>query len=457
MYRIIFLILAFSIKLDAAVHLSNSGTGQAVIIPFYTVANGLNTLITINNTKQTPKAVKVHIRESKKGNSLYSFNLYLDGNDIWAAGLIQIDDQIKLLTNDQSCALSLIDPDIQNTDLVWETGLIEIIEMGEISKEDTDFFDFHESNDERCGLFNSAWEGNGTNINWSSNSETAMMSASGGIVAEASIIDVEQGFAFPVPSITLEGFYPVGSIHHTSPESHTPDLSSGTHDSLILNDGLVINTTWPTGYEAVSALFTKETLENQFDINPSIGAFTEWVVSFPTLRYYLNHENTTKPFVITEFEQVYYLKFPTDLGHMIFDREGNRKYYQCGITCPNLSESELNHTVNVFLIDQRTTNGDITVVLADENANNIVGVSDLVGYASQTTEGKMLLRFPPTSPYSLVNDNGVNTITEQAQQYHGLPVVGFSFIRYKNANAQPGVLATYATSQAHYGVRKVIE
>ena len=48
-----------------AVNISPGGYGEAVILPYYTVNNGLNTLLTINNSTDQVKAVKIHFREGK--------------------------------------------------------------------------------------------------------------------------------------------------------------------------------------------------------------------------------------------------------------------------------------------------------------------------------------------------------------------------------------------------------
>ncbi len=70
-------------------------------------------------------------------------------------------------------------------------------------------------------------------------------------------------------------------------------------------------------------------------------------------------------------------------------------------------------------------------------------------------EGVMKIRFD--HPIKYYTDRGVNTDTGMPQRYEGLPVFAFSVIQYFNANAQPGLLATYASAQTQKGTRKIIE
>ncbi len=76
--------LLWTFDSTAAVHLSTDGKAQAMIVPYYTVANGVATLLSIDNTTKEFKALKIHLRETKKGDAIYTFNLYLASKDIEA-------------------------------------------------------------------------------------------------------------------------------------------------------------------------------------------------------------------------------------------------------------------------------------------------------------------------------------------------------------------------------------
>ncbi|WP_316365493.1 hypothetical protein [Candidatus Thiodiazotropha sp. CDECU1] len=57
-------ILSTSVK---AVHLNTDGSGQIALLPYYTVNNNFITNLTITNTTELYKAVKVRFHESRIG------------------------------------------------------------------------------------------------------------------------------------------------------------------------------------------------------------------------------------------------------------------------------------------------------------------------------------------------------------------------------------------------------
>ena len=114
-------------------------------------------MISVVNTTDEVKAVKVRFNEGTNGRDALSFNLYLGPFDMWTAGLVPaqsttvqviIDglDTVKLITNDTSCTDPVINGSEftrdsfhgENYDLqganIYRTreGTIEIIEMGEV-------------------------------------------------------------------------------------------------------------------------------------------------------------------------------------------------------------------------------------------------------------------------------------------------------------------------------------
>ncbi len=71
-----------------AVHLSPNGLGQVLIFPYYTARTFLggsfgsyNTLLSIVNTSDDTKALKVRFLEGARGAQVMSFNLFLAPRD----------------------------------------------------------------------------------------------------------------------------------------------------------------------------------------------------------------------------------------------------------------------------------------------------------------------------------------------------------------------------------------
>lgn len=151
MKKIILAALVFSSTLHSAVKISSNGTGEAILVPFYTVANGLHSNLMVINTSEKSKLSKIVIRDNKNSEHLISFNVFLKGHDSWTAALAQVDGKATLISNDGSCSQlptpaiqSLfplaVDPDEQlieeQLQLRMEVGTIEIYELATIRSGD---------------------------------------------------------------------------------------------------------------------------------------------------------------------------------------------------------------------------------------------------------------------------------------------------------------------------------
>lgn len=75
-----------------AVNLNSDGVGQVLVYPYYTVNNGLNTLISVVNTSDRTKAVKVRFLEGKTLASVltltYTYLLTMYGLLVWLQQLL---------------------------------------------------------------------------------------------------------------------------------------------------------------------------------------------------------------------------------------------------------------------------------------------------------------------------------------------------------------------------------
>lgn len=92
-----------------AVNLNPDGLGQVLIYPYYTVNAGNDTAITVVNTTNQGKAVKVRILEGRNSREVLDFNLYLSRFDVWTATIFSVPTGLNgaggaaLLTTDRSC------------------------------------------------------------------------------------------------------------------------------------------------------------------------------------------------------------------------------------------------------------------------------------------------------------------------------------------------------------------
>ena len=78
-------------NISNAVNLNPDGLGEVLIYPFYTVNGGNDTLLSVVNTTDSVKAVKVRFVESKNSREVLDFNLYLSPYDVWTGAVIDPD------------------------------------------------------------------------------------------------------------------------------------------------------------------------------------------------------------------------------------------------------------------------------------------------------------------------------------------------------------------------------
>src|SRR4051794_34377360 len=90
----------------------------------------------------------------------------------------------------------------------------------------------------------------------------------------------------------LDGFS--ANVQHTLPTSASPDLNTASAESdtgtavSVDVGGHMVNVHYAHSVDAVSALFMNATHLNEYVIEPDAGAKTDWLVTFPTKRFYVD-------------------------------------------------------------------------------------------------------------------------------------------------------------------------
>ena len=80
------------VNVSNAVNLNPDGVGQVLLYPYYTVNDGLATLVSVVNTTNETKAVKVRFLESRNSQEVFDFNLYLSPFDVWTGAIVERDE-----------------------------------------------------------------------------------------------------------------------------------------------------------------------------------------------------------------------------------------------------------------------------------------------------------------------------------------------------------------------------
>lgn len=331
--------LAGAAGMAQAAHLNSDGLGQALIYPYYSTLSGNHTNISLVNTTNETKAVKVRFLEGKNSREVLDFNLYLSAYDHWSAVVTQnaAGTHAVLKTWDTSCTVPVVTSEgIQflthgyaddgggNSPVRTLEGYVEVIEMGVLGSEDaageiteagTAIFgaaeaakhgakpaDGSRATPADCDTLFDAWSITaGVNGEWLANSSANITVPTGGLYGYANVVNVEEGTTALYNAAAIDSFVdvvanPLAGDLHFKPGTVSPSLVNATAAASILNGTSVVSNTYAESIDAVSALFTRDTLSNDYVTDGDINAETDWVITFPTKRFYVTQTTVRAPF-----------------------------------------------------------------------------------------------------------------------------------------------------------------
>lgn len=446
-----------------AVTLSQTGTGEVLIYPYYTVRNGLETYISVANTTASAKAVKVRFLEGKNSREVLDFNLYLSAHDMWTGAVVATATGARVDTIDTSCTglpsggadfvnyaygytnteqpsgnipltTSGLTGDFEDQTLDrTREGYFEMIEMGEIAGGSTlETATKHVSGvPANCAVVNSlvAAAGNATlgGVN-------QLLQPTGGLIGTASLVNVAAGTDLSFDPVALSAFsaLPIWA----DPGSILPDMTSvNPTSSTVFKGGAVLTDNWArvTGStaDAVSAVLMHESIMNDFVLDTATLSGTDWVLTMPTKRHYIGVDGaptaaTANP--VTPFTSRFYTGGACEAFTLSYY---NREEGAISGATPTVSPLPPG-AVGSSLCWEST-------VLTFNNSN-LLGSTNSV---NQTIDGAYQNGWVNvTFPVATNNMSQTNT-------FGGLPVIGFMVQDFINNNAAPGVMATYGGSFIH--------
>ncbi len=332
-----------------AVYLNSDGLGETLIYPFYSVEGGQDTYFSVVNTTNETKAVKVRIIEAMNSAEVLDFNLYLSPEDHWAGTITITDDGAKLLTSDNSCTVPAIPAEgVALRDIVYNIGAydpgqtsdggptsldrtregyIEILEMGvlddlevivnldgagnPVANFGAEAAALHGADGmpSNCDTLVNAWiaVGSGTGTgqwavsdingnalpilnqgNPSANFDNDLDRV-GGLYGYGTIVNVDEGTNATYSAVALDAFFAT-TPQHTDSGFVTPSLGGANAIADIFDSetGLVVALDYLDGWDAVSAVFMHDSISNDYLLEPGLAAGTDWVVTMPTKRNYVN-------------------------------------------------------------------------------------------------------------------------------------------------------------------------
>ncbi len=465
--------IAGIVSVSNAVHVNPDGTGQVLIYPYYTTRDDNDTLISVVNTTDDVKAVKVRFIEGENSQEVLDFNLYLSPFDVWTA---TISDNAAtgnpgFSTNDASCLV----PNITSFDFLTtlfagdartgfdraREGYVELIEMGVLVGAEANFAIHSGGTPANCPGLSNAFVGAGT---FAVDPTTNTAPPSGGLFGGAVVINVPGARAFGYDAVALENFFvpvdngdgtftPAVSLH-SNPGDLNPSLNNvfPAESNVVLATGtnpIVVNDDWSgVGVPAlaVTAAFMTDQVMNQYAAEAFIGGHTEWVVTFPTKRFHVDgvqippfnsswNGNTACEEVLLEFWDREEAQTPLD-GPPVSPPP----------TIPGLN---LCWEVNVLTFNNGVgSDGPDGPIISEILGSNLFVDFDLATSPGFET-GWAQLAFNGVGPngpvtHELTNDDSGNT-------YVGLPATGFSVQSADNA----ALNALFAASFKHAYARVI--
>jgi len=473
-------------NMAGAVNLNPDGLGQVLIYPYFTVNANNQTLVSVVNTQNAGKAVKVRFLEGYDSREVLDFNLYLSPYDVWTATVFDTSGLVTplqpggyptdgsapgaVLTPDNSCT----DPAIKTgtpgfTDVLPDgrnfvafvnyayagsatdagpqtldrtrTGHIELIEMATVVGTTLANITHVNGVPKSCGAIIGAQNG------------ADYHTPTGGLFGTGSIVNTLAGTLYGYNADAVDGFYtntgnlfnPAGSI---SPDLTNGDNTGGVETSYVFNNGKLITSSWNLvnsgSIDAVSSVFLADHVYNEYELNPTTGGVaSEWVITFPTKRYYVDPilGVPAPPFTVlfgadaknpgTACEKV---------GLNEYDREERTPKITTGFSPPRpgVSSPVLCWEAQVVTFQPTSKVGAASPVFGSPLFTNVdtlkdIGPSGTSGWVNVTLSGNSHVMRPA---------NNGNT-------FAGLPVTGFLAKDFTNKNVTPGILGNYAGLYRH--------
>lgn len=405
-----------------AVYVNPENKGQALIYPYYTVRNGRNnngyfSVFTIENPTSAFEAIRVRVREGRRGQTVGQFNLFLSSARTWSAALISTSDGTKLVTADNSCTWP---SSVRSSGLVLgnsqyagdgggdsldrtREGWIEVISMGNIK--DGALKDTINGSSPSCqsGVLQTVDGSNGS-------AYLDGQSGQGHLSGISSLVNVYNGTAYSYGATALDDF------SDTILFASASNTSSPSLRDVNPKVATIIDNRERTGHysfqqldiDPVSAVLMAYQISSNFSVEAATASGTDWVITMPT-----------KP---------YLSGYSAAATRMPFQNAWNN-----GASCDDLGYTMLSRDAG------RESSGSLSLcnalnVLAVGNNAKVLGSSlgQSVSIASQPEAGRLILTFSPLNgnnyAHMLYSDNSTleGWSTHPSTIFYGLPVLGFA-------------------------------
>ncbi|GAA6150594.1 hypothetical protein [Pseudoteredinibacter isoporae] len=542
---------------------NHDGTGQLLMYPIYTANGGNDTYISVANTTDTYKAVKVRFVDAMNSQDSLDFHLYLSPQDHWSGVVTKEGDGAVLKTGDTSCtvpnslaakavgqlgttapmrtakyATGGAEADTINNgiDRTLE-GHVEIIEMGSILATGSAVpttaltgagtytgaalraaIKHVNGVPGKCSDLETMWRTGGAFFYTDNDStpgdakaatHTQLDAPTGGLYGYGVIINVPDGTAAMFDAVAVDGF--MNDAYHPTPGDDEPGVDDGVSSSTINRGGAPVSfdgvaaarqtatTGTQTGsgllhvdvvrgktgsrvsgggnslvtniataataqaavtvpaagaaapaailgqgsLEALSALLTRQTIANDYVLEPGLNAATDWVITFPTKRDFVNLSTAGAAKLVAANRTEGVAPFSK-----AWDHTKTESCEEITIDYWDREEGVNQITTGFDFSPAPVTTPDVLALCTESNILNFNNKGVLGGSARITKSITLASGF--NNGWARVSFSG-QTQTDGATNVNGLPVIGFAVQKYVNNSAtSAGALANYAGSIGHH-------
>lgn len=419
-----------------AVMVNPNGLGQVLIYPYYTVRNGFNvggvsaapfnTLLSIVNTTNSTKAVKVRFREGKASVEVLDFNVFLSPHDMWTAA-VEPDGSggAMIETQDNSCTIptftkgvgvpfrttAMTDAIGASADRLTE-GYFEVFEMAT----------YDVSDPVAVGSTHAQPSGIPTCTGVTdANASKSPFPPNGGLSGGATLINVLTGDAFTEDATALTQFTTAASYSNTG--VNTPDFSDANPPigAAVNGAGQIISGLFTTSALASTAALQRTNVINEYVLDKTTASGTDWVLTFPTKHNLVFAGSHVPPFQ----NNLGKAGSCDDIGIALYNREEGPPGSTPGSDFSPLPPGQIGPALcwesNILTFNNSN-------VLGSANKYNI-GTSETAGWMSVTWLNPLAVNVA-TSATGF--DPTTQTVITPSTTFSGLPTIGFAVQTFVN-------------------------
>lgn len=476
-----------------AVELSPDGLGQVLIYPYYTVNRNQQTVLSVVNATNAAKAIRVRFLEGYNAREVLDFNLFLSEYDVWIGTVFALTDGglpgdgAALLTDDSSCTApsrsewELLNPndpgrrylafrDSAYTGARQDSGPVDKARLREGHVEFLQMADLGGTLRNAVTHVAGGVPANCNVVQAVDPANTGLLAPTGGLFGAGGIVNAAQGTFYGYNADAIGGFSRIPLFAASGMATPSLAQANTTADTATAKvsgaSGDLFRSDFPTSaqpsqaIDAVSAVFMASTLLNEYNVDPSVGSNTDWVVTFPTKRFYTDPEilglplgaaGALPPFTYTFGEHVAGNIYSGLTGNgdgqscstitfHRFDRESVRaSEHPVGFQgLPPTNISALCGSTNVIGLFPSTSPPSESAVLASRRSTVILPFAN---------SGWLQLDLNPTiQPHAL-------RASRDGDVFNGLPATGFQAVNYVRGNVVPGTLSNYSATFGHRALR----